>query len=174
MVGRAHRAGAGAREASVKPSKRVRLTVSVNGKRYARELPASTTLADLLRDHLLLTGTKIGCDVGECGACTVLVDGSPLLACLTLAAEVDGREVTTIESDDARMRALADAFVEEGGLQCGFCTPGMIVAASRIAPGADDSTIRSALAGNLCRCTGYTKIVTAVRSAHSKTKRAKR
>jgi len=138
-------------------------------------MSASATLVELLRSSLLLTGTKVGCEVGECGACTVLLDGAPVLACLVLAAEVDGHDVTTIEStDDARIDALQRAFVEEAGLQCGFCTPGMILTARSISPRAGDDEIRAALAGNLCRCTGYTKIIDAIRRAAREGKRATR
>jgi aerobic-type carbon monoxide dehydrogenase small subunit (CoxS/CutS family) len=113
-----------------------------------------------------LTGTKVGCDGGECGACTVLVDDKPLLACLVLAAELDGRDVKTIENDDdPRIASLQRAFVSEAGLQCGFCTPGMIMAAYPLANDADESEIRATLVGNICRCTGYTKIVRAVKRA---------
>ena len=147
----------------------VQVSVTVNGKPCQRTVPASTTLVDFLRFHLELTGTKVGCDVGECGACTVLVDGEPLLSCLILAVEMDGREVMTIENAaDERVLRLQHAFVEEAGLQCGFCTPGMILAASRLPAEADTSSIRAALVGNICRCTGYTKIVKAVQAAGRK------
>ena len=148
------------------PSSIMKLALTVNGTRHELDVSASTTLADLLRSHLSLTGTKVGCDVGECGACTVLIGGKTTLACLVLAVEVDGEEVTTIENvSDERLRVLKRAFVAEAGLQCGFCTPGMIMAASRLPPSADATAIREALVGNICRCTGYTKIVKAVESA---------
>jgi carbon-monoxide dehydrogenase small subunit len=143
---------------------RARISMRVNRELRELDVAASVTLADALRDRLSLTGTKIGCDVGECGACTVLIDGVPTLSCLFLAVEADGREITTIESvADSRVAALQRAFVRDAALQCGFCTPGMILAASRLAVDADDEEIRNALAGNICRCTGYTKIVAAVR-----------
>lgn len=148
------------------PSATVRIAVTVNGRVVDRVVPAATTLVDLLRSHLGLTGTKFGCGVGDCGSCTVLVDDEPALSCLVLAAELDGRTVTTIEDEqDERIRRLQQAFVATAGLQCGFCTPGMILAASRLPPDADADAIRSGLVGNLCRCTGYSKIVTAVRRA---------
>ena len=144
----------------------VRVRVVVNGQRHERTVAAATTLVDFLRGDLGLTGTKVGCDGGECGACTVLLDGVPVLSCLVLAAETDGRAVTTIEQrDDPRLAALADAFVAEAALQCGYCTPGMIMAAHPLPADADSPTIRAALAGNLCRCTGYAKIVAAVQRA---------
>lgn len=148
------------------PSATVRLAVTVNGRRVRLEVPAETTLAELLRAELALTGTKVGCGVGECGACTVLLDGAPVASCLVLAAEIDGRRVSTIEDDrNPRVRRLREAFVAAAALQCGFCTPGMILAASALPPDADEATIRAGLAGNVCRCTGYTKIVAAVRRA---------
>jgi carbon-monoxide dehydrogenase small subunit len=148
----------------------VRVSVTVNGRARKVRVSASTTLLNLLRDHLGLTGTKEGCGVGECGACAVVLDGKAVLACLVLAAEVDRRSVTTIEqARDARLRLLRHAFAEEGALQCGFCTPGMILVASRLPARATTSAIRAELAGNICRCTGYSKIVRAVRRAGRKT-----
>jgi aerobic-type carbon monoxide dehydrogenase small subunit (CoxS/CutS family) len=139
------------------------ISLTVNGTMHRLEVPARTTLVGLLRSRLGLTGTKIACDGGECGACTVLVDGEPLLACLVLAVELDGCEVTTIEDEnDERIGALRRSFVTNAALQCGYCTPGMIVAASRLPAEASREAIRAELAGNLCRCTGYTKIVDAV------------
>jgi carbon-monoxide dehydrogenase small subunit len=144
----------------------VRVSVRVNGRAYTVRVATATTLLALLRDHLGLIGTKEACGVGECGACTVLLDGEAVLACLVLAAEVDRRRITTIEEDrDVRLRRLRRAFADEGALQCGFCTPGMILAASRLPARATTATIRAELAGNLCRCTGYTRIVRAVRRA---------
>ena len=146
------------------------LRLKVNGR--VREIAAahSALLLDVLRDTLGLTGSKQGCDGGECGACTVLVDGAPRLACLTLASRCEGASIETIESlaRGGRLSALQQAFHEKLGTQCGFCTPGMILAAEallRANPSPDEAAIREALSGNLCRCTGYVKIVEAVASA---------
>jgi len=146
------------------------LSLNVNGR--AREIAAadSLLLLDLLRDELQLTGTKRGCDGGECGACTVLVDGHPQLACITLAARCQGRDVETIEAlaVNGRMSRLQAAFHEKLGAQCGFCTPGMIMAAEallRANAAPTEAAIRAALAGNLCRCTGYVKIIESVQAA---------
>ena len=142
------------------------IACTVNGTARRVRVPAATTLVELLRDRLGLTGTKVGCDGGECGACTVLLDDEPVLACLVLAAEVDGCAIRTIEAEgDARLAALQEAFVAEAALQCGFCTPGLVLAAYGLPPDAGDAAIRAALAGNLCRCTGYAAIVRAVRRA---------
>ena len=142
------------------------VSATVNGRAYRQRVPASTTVLALLRSQLGLTGTKEGCGVGECGACTILIDGVVTLACLVLAAEVDGGVITTIEdNDDEGLQRLRRAFAHEAGLQCGFCTPGLIVAASRLPARAPAATIRAGLVGNICRCTGYTKIVRAVQRA---------
>jgi len=147
------------------------LEITVNGRAREDAVADSTLLVDYLRETAGLTGTKQGCDGGECGACTVLVDGAPRLACLTLAASCAGRRVETIEGlarTDGRMSALQQAFHEHLGSQCGFCTPGMVMSAEallRTNPAPDDAAIRAALAGNLCRCTGYVKIVESVRAA---------
>ena len=146
------------------------VALTVNGRRRDEALEDEILLIDYLRGRRGLTGTKRGCDGGECGACTVLVDGAPRLACLTLAASCEGRAIETIEAQaaDGRLSALQRAFHEKLGAQCGFCTPGMIMAAEallrrRAQPSEDE--IREALGGNLCRCTGYAKIVEAVRAA---------
>jgi carbon-monoxide dehydrogenase small subunit len=142
------------------------ITVAVNGREHTVRVEARDTLADVLRDRLGLTGTKIACGVGECGACTVLLDGAPVVSCLVLAVEADGRRVTTIEdARDPRLAALRQAFVAEAALQCGFCTPGMILAARALPDDADDDAVRAGLAGNICRCTGYAAIVRAVRAS---------
>ena len=146
------------------------LECSVNGRLREVAVDDATLLVEFLRDDLGLTGTKRGCDGGECGACTVLVDGAPRLACLTLAVRCAGARIETIESLAAggRMSALQAAFHEKLGTQCGFCTPGMILAAEallRADPAPDEAAIRTALAGNLCRCTGYVKIIEAVQAA---------
>jgi 4-hydroxybenzoyl-CoA reductase subunit gamma len=145
------------------------LTLQVNGRTHELAVADHELLVDVLRDGLLLTGTKQGCDGGECGACTVLVDDQPRLACITLAASVQGRAIETIEglSQSGRMSAVQQAFHEKLGTQCGFCTPGMVMAAEallRREPQPSDAQIRDALAGNLCRCTGYVKIVESVRA----------
>ena len=128
------------------------------------------TLLELLRDNLALTGTKEGCGTGDCGACTVLVDGQPVCSCLLLAVEAEGQEVTTLEglAVDGQLHPLQAAFITKGGLQCGFCTPGMLLAAAALLarrPQPSEAEIREALAGNLCRCTGYDKIIQAVQTA---------
>ena len=145
----------------------MRLDLTVNGDPYRREVAPDATLLDVLRDDLGLTGTKWGCRTGDCGACTVLVDGEPVVSCLQLAPQVNGREVTTIEGlgRDGDLSELQAAFVRNGAAQCGFCTPGMIVAAEALLrhnPSPTEPEVREAIAGNLCRCTGYNKIVDAV------------
>lgn len=144
--------------------------VTVNGERRENLIPANMLLLDYLREVLQLTGCKSGCDGGECGACTVLVNGEPHLACIDLAVRVDGKEVETIESlaENGRLSRLQKMFHEKLGTQCGFCTPGMIMASEallRANPQPSDQAIRKALEGNLCRCTGYVKIIESVRAA---------
>jgi 4-hydroxybenzoyl-CoA reductase subunit gamma len=146
------------------------LSLVVNGRRREDAAADGTLLLDYLRDTAGLTGTKRGCDGGECGACTVLVDGQPALACLTLAARCEGKKVETIESlaVQGRLSRLQQAFHEKLGAQCGYCTPGMIMAAEallRSNPSPSEAEIRTALSGNLCRCTGYVKIIEAVQAA---------
>ncbi|HEX6763515.1 MAG TPA: (2Fe-2S)-binding protein [Gaiellaceae bacterium] len=139
--------------------------LDVNGHRYAVDAPVGTTLAEALRDELTLTGTKIACGEGQCGACTVLVDGTPVLSCITLVHSVEGATVTTIEG--LRDHAMVDAFVRADALQCGFCTPGQIVSAVALVernPSPSSEEIRHAMAGNLCRCGAYPKIEEAIRS----------
>jgi carbon-monoxide dehydrogenase small subunit len=148
----------------------IQLTVTVNGTARTAAVPAETTLLQLLRDHLHLTGAKVGCDVGDCGACTVLVDGMAVNACLMLVGQVEGRQVLTIEGLAARDRLhpLQAAFEESGALQCGFCGPGVILSAKALLdqnPSPSPHEVRDALAGNLCRCTGYTKMIDAVQDA---------
>ena len=146
------------------------LSLVLNNRSRSDYVPANALLIDYLRDVAGLTGTKQGCDGGECGACTVLVDGEPRLACSTLAHQMTGRRVETIEAllSNGRMSALQRAFHEKLGTQCGFCTPGMIMAAAallrRVARPSREE-IRAALAGNLCRCTGYVKIIESVEAA---------
>lgn len=144
----------------------VRVALEINGVRHEVTVPARTTLADLLRDHLHLTGTHLGCEHGVCGACTVLADGAPIRSCTTLAAACTGVAVTTVEGLAGPLaETVRQAFRVEHGLQCGFCTPGMVVTACDIvargvATSADQ--VRDELSGNLCRCTGYVGIVRAV------------
>ncbi len=172
-------------------SERYPLELTVNGRRVRREVPGSRTLLEFLREDLRLTGTNLSCDSGDCGACTVLVDGRCFTACIMLALDVENREVTTIEGLAARWRgqrtvagdgAAADlhpvqqGFLEEGGAQCGFCTAGMVVAAAGLLeenPDPTDAEIRAGLEGNLCRCTGYAKIVSAVQVAAARMRRAR-
>jgi carbon-monoxide dehydrogenase small subunit len=143
--------------------------LKVNGKRYDASIPVNKLLVDVLREDLGLTGTKVGCGQGECGACTVLIDGKAVCACLTLAVEVDGAAVTTIEglAKQGKLHPLQEAFIIHGAAQCGFCTPGVVMAAKGFLdsnPHPTDEEIKGALAGNFCRCTGYAAIFRAVKS----------
>jgi carbon-monoxide dehydrogenase small subunit len=142
----------------------------VNGRKARLSVGGNQTLLELLREQLDLTGTKRGCDSGDCGACTVLMDGQPVNACLVLAAEVAGTDITTIEGlgQHDKLHPLQQAFVDYNAVQCGFCTPGMILTASALLdenPDPTEGDIRQYLQGNLCRCTGYGKIVQAIQAA---------
>ncbi len=146
------------------------ITLRVNGEEF--EVPVAPTdfLVDVIRERIGLTGTKKGCGIGDCGACTVLVDGEPVLSCLTLALSCEGRQVTTIEGLAAQgeLHPVQQAFVETGAIQCGFCTPGMILSAKALldrVPNPTADQIQAGLAGNICRCTGYVKILEAVQHA---------
>lgn len=146
------------------------ITLSVNGKSYDVAIEPRQSLLQVLREELHLTGTKEGCSEGECGACTVILDGKTVDSCLIFGLEVEGCEITTIEglSSDAGLHPVQQAFIEHGGAQCGFCTPGMILAAKALleqTPHPSEAEIRWGLSGNLCRCTGYVKIVEAVQAA---------
>jgi aerobic-type carbon monoxide dehydrogenase small subunit (CoxS/CutS family) len=149
---------------------KVQLTLTVNGETRDVIVPAHKTLLEVLREDLGLTGTKHGCELGECGTCTVLVDGEPMLSCLALPVELQGRQIKTVEgmADGGQLHPLQQAFAELGAAQCGYCTPGILLTAEALlddnpAPSRDE--VRVALAGNLCRCTGYTKILDAVELA---------
>jgi carbon-monoxide dehydrogenase small subunit len=148
------------------------LDLRVNGDRVRRLVPANRSLLDFLREDLRLTGSKHGCDIGDCGACTVLIDGQPALACISLAAQAEGREVTTIEGLSTPRQPVASvlqsAFDQHVAAQCGYCTPGFVVQLTHLLeqhPGATEDQLREALAANICRCTGYTKILAAARQA---------
>jgi aerobic carbon-monoxide dehydrogenase small subunit len=146
------------------------VTLTVNGSLVSLEAPGSARLLDVLRERLGLTGTKEGCGEGECGACTVLLDGVPVNSCLVALGQCQGREVTTVEGlgDAAHLTPLQEAMVAEGGAQCGICTPGMLLSAEallRERPKPTEGEIREAIAGNVCRCTGYQRIVNAVTEA---------
>jgi carbon-monoxide dehydrogenase small subunit len=146
------------------------ITLTVNGATQSREVEASQLFVDFIRETLGLTGTHVGCDTSQCGACTVLVDGKATKSCTMLAVQADGSTVTTIEglAKNGELHPLQAAFTKEHALQCGFCTPGMIITAADLltrTPNPSDTDIRHALEGNLCRCTGYQNIVAAVKSA---------
>jgi carbon-monoxide dehydrogenase small subunit len=145
------------------------ITLKVNGRKWDLAVEPNRTLLDLLRHDLELTGTKRGCDLGECGSCTVILNGKPVNSCLVLAIQANGAEVLTIEglAGPSGLHPLQRAFVEKGAIQCGFCTPGMILSATTLLqknPKPSEEEIRTALSGNLCRCTGYQKIVEAIQS----------
>jgi aerobic carbon-monoxide dehydrogenase small subunit len=146
------------------------ITLNVNNREYDLVIPVNQTLTQVLRENLRLTGTKQGCSVGDCGSCTVLLDGEPVNSCLVLAVEADGRHIQTIEglAEDGKLHPVQQAFVELGGIQCGFCSPGMILTAKALLdknPAPTEPEIREAVSGNLCRCTGYQKIVESIQSA---------
>ena len=148
----------------------VPVSISVNGRRYERGVEPRLLLTHFIRNVAGITGTKVGCDTSQCGACTVLLDGVAVRSCTTLTAQADGSEVTTIEglAKNGTLHPLQESFWNKHGLQCGYCTPGMILAAHellRTNPKPNDEEIRAGLEGNLCRCTGYTNIVRAVREA---------
>ncbi|MBI4634538.1 MAG: (2Fe-2S)-binding protein [Deltaproteobacteria bacterium] len=145
------------------------INVTVNQKNYELAVEPNMTLVDMLREELRLTGTKKGCGLGECGACTILLDGQPVSSCVMLAVEAHNRKIVTIEGLETEkgLHPIQQAFVEKGAIQCGFCTSGMVLSAKALLddhPHPDEQDIRKAISGNLCRCTGYQKIVEAVQS----------
>ena len=151
----------------------VEIKLEVNGKKVTKNVPDQTLLSDFLRDHLNLTGTHVGCDTSQCGACVVHVNGKSLKSCTTLAADIDGAKVTTIEGleSNGKMHPMQEAFKKLHGLQCGFCTPGMVMSAIDLLQNnkkPSDQEIRDWLEGNICRCTGYQNIVAAVKEAATK------
>ncbi|MDP8235502.1 MAG: (2Fe-2S)-binding protein [Candidatus Erginobacter occultus] len=155
--------------------KKIKLDITVNGVKHSLKVDPNLRLLDLLREELDLTGTKEGCGIGECGACTVILDGKAVNSCLILAGQCAGREIVTIEglSDGEKLHPLQQAFLDHGAVQCGFCTPGMILSAAALLhanPAPTEDEIRVAISGNLCRCTGYTQIVEAVQAAAGKDK----
>ncbi len=150
-----------------------KIELKVNGELYEIDIYDHRTLLEVLRDDLELTGTKRSCDEGNCGTCTVLLDGKPASSCLLLAVEAQGKEITTIEGlvVDGKLHPVQEAFVEKGAIQCGFCTPGMIISAKALLdvnPKPTEEEVRKAIEGNICRCTGYVKIVEAILAAASK------
>jgi carbon-monoxide dehydrogenase small subunit len=151
------------------------ITLYINGDKYTIAVEPWRTLAEVLREDLNLIGTKIGCETGDCGACTVLINGKSVTSCLSLAVESDGKEITTIEglSTGADLHPIQEAFVEQGAIQCGYRTPGMILSAKYLLdknPEPTELQIRQSLSGNLCRCTGYNRIIKAVIAASKKIK----
>jgi aerobic-type carbon monoxide dehydrogenase small subunit (CoxS/CutS family) len=154
------------------------LSMSVNGEMAGAAVDPTKTLLEVLREDLRLTGTKHGCELGECGACAVLLDGEPVLSCLVLAPECEGRRVDTIEgmATDGRLDPLQEAFADLGGSQCGYCTPGILMTARALLdrePNPSRELIREAIAGNLCRCTGYLQIIEAIEAAALTGRRSK-
>jgi len=153
---------------------KINVTLKVNGDVYEVAVNPSKTLVQVLREDLRLIGAKIGCETGDCGACTVMLNGKTVCSCLTLAVEAQGKDITTIEGvaiSGEEMHPIQQAFVEEGAIQCGYCTPGMVMSAKQLLEKNANPTeleIRQAISGNLCRCTGYARIVKAVHAASEK------
>ncbi len=148
----------------------MKISITVNGRFYEVETPPNRTLLDLLRDGLGMTGTKRGCEIGECGACTVLMDGVAVNSCMVLAPQAEGRRVTTVEglAEGGSLSPLQEAFLDHDAVHCGFCTPGMLMSAKGLldrTPSPTEREIRTAISGNLCRCTGYVQIVEAIDDA---------
>ena len=144
------------------------IRLKINNQEHELAVEPNLTLVDLLRDELNLTGTKKGCEIGDCGSCTVIMDGKPVNSCLILAVQANGREITTIEGlkIEQGLHPIQESFVQHGAIQCGFCTSGMILSAKNLLdknPNPDEKEIRTAISGNLCRCTGYQKIVEAIK-----------
>ncbi|MCJ7809186.1 MAG: (2Fe-2S)-binding protein [Desulfobulbaceae bacterium] len=149
------------------------INVTINDKEYEVAVSPNQTLVDLIRNDLELTGTKKGCELGDCGSCTVIMDGKPVNSCLVLAVQANGKKITTIEgvATDEGLHPIQAAFVEHGAIQCGFCSPGMILSGKSLLesnPKPTDLEIRTAISGNLCRCTGYQKIVEAIKDVSEK------
>lgn len=147
-----------------------RINLTVNGEFEQLDVPGNMTLMEMLREKLVLTGTKNGCAAGECGACTVMLNGEPVNSCLVLAVECDQAEIVTVEglAEDSRLDPIQNAIIEAGGVQCGYCTPGVLIASKALIdrnPDPSEAEIQAALVGNLCRCTGYVRIIDAVKSA---------
>ena len=156
---------------SIDKSNNIKITFTLNRKPTTIEIPPNITLLDLLRDYLYLTGTKKGCEIGECGACMVILDGKPVNSCMILAPQVSGHEVITIEGiqpSTDKLHPIQQAFIDCGAVHCGFCTPGMVITAYALLqenPKPSDTEIKVAISGNLCRCTGYKQIIDAIRLA---------
>lgn len=147
-----------------------KIQLTVNGELEQVDVPSNMTLLAMLREKLTLTGTKNGCSTGECGACTVLINGEPVNSCMILAVECNGAQITTVEGlpQDGKLDPIQDALIEAGGIQCGFCIPGVLISSRALLdrnPNPNDEEIRLALVGNLCRCTGYVRIIEAVKQA---------
>jgi aerobic carbon-monoxide dehydrogenase small subunit len=152
------------------PARELKVAVTVNGEVHEREVEARKLLVHFLRDDLDLTGTHVGCDTGNCGACTVLLDGKAVKSCMLLAAQADGSQITTVEGlgQDGELTPLQRAFSQHHALQCGYCTPGLLISATYLLeqnPSPTDEEIRRGIQGNICRCTGYVNIVHAIRAA---------
>jgi carbon-monoxide dehydrogenase small subunit len=157
-------------------TKKQMISVTVNGDSYQCAIKPNMTLLDFIRDELGLTGTKKGCETGDCGACTVILDGQVVNSCMVLAMETNGKSILTIEglAREGKLHPLQEAFINYGAIQCGYCTPGMILSAKALLdrnPTPTEQEVREAIAGNLCRCTGYVKIVEAILAVANKNKR---
>lgn len=155
--------------------KEISIEFIINGQKKKLSVKPNDLLINVIRDDLFLTGDKYGCGIGECGACTVLLNGEPILSCLTLAATVDGKEITTIEglAEGDRLHPMQKAFLENGAVQCGFCTPGMILTATALLkenPNPTEDEIKDYMRGNICRCTGYVQIIKAIEECATKSK----